>query len=221
MHCVCLGTVRRIFTFLMKGPLHVKISRQQVNLISSRLISLSRCFPQEFARKPRSLVEFERFKATEFRTLLLYSGPLVLKGIVNNSVYSHFMSLHVAIFILTHPEKCKMPNYLNHASDLLYHFVENASLVYGQEFVTCNIHSLLHIPEDCKKFGPLDSYSCFPFENYLSFIKKLVRNGKHPLAQVKFSFSVFFNICYVFLPGRLLEKFQKVLFLNSRQDKEN
>ena len=35
-----------------------------------------------------------------------------------------------------------------------------------------NVHGLIHIAEDVKRFGPLDSYSAFPFENYLGHLKQ-------------------------------------------------
>ena len=39
---------------------------------------LSRSFPQEINRNGRSINDFCRWKATEFRSFLLYSGPITL-----------------------------------------------------------------------------------------------------------------------------------------------
>ena len=44
----------------------------------------------EFARQPRRLQELDRWMATEFRQFLLYTGPLVLKGIVSKELFQHF-----------------------------------------------------------------------------------------------------------------------------------
>lgn len=62
--------------------------------ISMKLQSLSGKLPSEFARQPRSLFEVERWKATEFRQFLLYTGPVVLKGIVTDTMYDHFLCLY-------------------------------------------------------------------------------------------------------------------------------
>ena len=56
--------------------------------------------PSEFARQPRSLQELDRWKATEFRQFLLYTGPVVLKGIVSKELFQHFLTLNVAMTIL-------------------------------------------------------------------------------------------------------------------------
>lgn len=37
--------------------------------------------------------------------------------------------------------------------------------------------------DDCKTYGTLDSFSAFPFENFLGKIKGLIRGSKKPLQQ--------------------------------------
>ena len=54
----------------------------------------------EFNRKSRLLLEAKRWKATEFRQFLFYTGPVVLRKILNNDRYINFLCLHVAIIIL-------------------------------------------------------------------------------------------------------------------------
>jgi len=46
------------------------------------------------------------------------------------------------------------------------------------------MHSLIHIADDVARFGPLDTISCFPFENHLRSLKKLVRKAEMPLQQI-------------------------------------
>lgn len=38
-----------------------------------------------------------------------------------------------------------------------------------------SIHSIIHLPQDGKKYGVVDNFSSFSFENYLQHIKKIVR----------------------------------------------
>lgn len=47
-----------------------------------------------------------------------------------------------------------------------------------------NVHSLIHVVEDVKHHGALETYSAFPFENYLGQIKSYLRGGKIPLQQI-------------------------------------
>ncbi len=47
-----------------------------------------------------------------------------------------------------------------------------------------NTHSLIHLAQDARKYGALDSVSCFPFENYLGHLKRMVRRPQNPVEQI-------------------------------------
>ena len=102
MHLTCLGVMRRLILYWKgpDGPLKVRLGRNMVCDLSSRLLHLSQFVPVEFARKPRSLDEVLRWKATEFREFVLYSGPVVLRDILADDLYNHFMLLFVSMRIL-------------------------------------------------------------------------------------------------------------------------
>ena len=56
--------------------------------------------------------------------------------------------------------------------------------LYGKTEVVYNIHGLLHLSGDAERFGCLEEFSSFCFENKLKEIKGLVRKGHFPLQQV-------------------------------------
>lgn len=182
MHLVCLGVMRRLLKFWMKGPLNNRQGPRVIQSISSSLSSLHSVMPCEFARKPRPLTEFERWKATEFRQLLLYTGPVVLLGQLSEELLQHFMMFSVSMFIFLNPVYCTTYNEFAH--DLLVSFVEQYAHIYGRDMITYNIHGLVHLSEEVKLFGALDNISCFPFESYLGQLKRLVRKPSSPLEQV-------------------------------------
>ena len=187
MHLVCLGVVRKLLKFWISGYVHTSVGiasrlpAHSVQIISNRLLNMARFIPQEFARKPRALSEVERWKATEYRQFLLYTGPVVLSGILTENVYNHFMLLFVGITLMMSPLFCK--EYVDYANSLLVQFVELASVLYGCDFLVYNVHGLTHLAEDVKRHESLDCFSAFPFENHLKMLKRLVRKSSNPLAQ--------------------------------------
>lgn len=183
MHNICLGVVKRLLLFWKKGKKPVRFLNDDIsNEISSELICLKAFFPKEFSRSPRSLEELEYWKATEFRSFLLYSGPIVLKGRLKKSLYKHFMLLHCAIRLLLSGDTCMVYNDV--ANDLLRQFVEEYSFLYGEEYITYNVHGLIHIAHFVKIHGPLDKFSAFKFENCLQMIKMSLKNARFPLQDV-------------------------------------
>ena len=96
---------------------------------------------------------YDRLKATEFRQFLLYSGPIVLRNVVPNSVYTHFLTLTVAMSILLNSNEKKREHYLQSAKELLAFFVKQCDDVSGPTFNVYNVHSLAHVADDVQHFG--------------------------------------------------------------------
>ena len=97
MHCVLLGVVNGILVFITKGPEICRLSNEQIQQISNHLLSLK--LPSNFNRQPRSIKDLCYWKATEYRSFLLYLGPIVLKGILSEASYKHFLALRVVYFV--------------------------------------------------------------------------------------------------------------------------
>ncbi|XP_065650340.1 uncharacterized protein LOC136078495 [Hydra vulgaris] len=135
-----------------------------------------------FSRKPRSLSEYKQWKAIELRLFLVYIGPVVLKRFLSPQCYNNFLDLSVAVRILL----CSslLENFADYAGQLLRYFIQTFGELYGKDQLVYNIHSLLHIADDAKKYGPLDNCSSFKYESYLGQLKKLVRMSQSPCAQI-------------------------------------
>ncbi|OXU17594.1 hypothetical protein TSAR_016455 [Trichomalopsis sarcophagae] len=186
MHLVCLGVMEKILQGIIDGRFvqSAKISnKNHVKALNSRLQAVKMYCPKDFARKPINIEKHGKFKATEQRQLLLYSGPIIFNGLVNDAVYSHFLLLHTAIRILVDPQ-CMTPNYIDFAQNCINLFNETSSDVYGIEFLSYNVHALLHLPDDVRSFGPLDSYSAFPYENNMTYCRKMCRKPSQHLQQI-------------------------------------
>jgi len=185
MHSVCLRIVKKNILLwlgiLKNSPLLVRLPSQSVKLISNRLMYLKSNITRDFAMVPRGLNEVLRWKATEFRTFILYTGPVVLKSIISPECYEHFLCLHVSMTVLLSPSHGYLLNFID---KLLTYYVKKFGEIYGEEVLFHNLHALVHLCDDYNKFGSLDNYSCFMFENFMQFLKKMVRSKARPLEQV-------------------------------------
>ena len=182
MHVVGLGVMRRLLNLWTHGKRKCRISSRLIIAISSHLLKIKPFIPTEFSRKPRPLSEFGRWKFTELRTFLLYTSVVVLKHRLEEKYYLHYLSLFVAIFILATPAVAD--SLLKYAEELLEYFVRHFQKLYGFEFLSYNVHALLHLVEDVRKFGHLDSYAATKFENNMQTMKGMVQGNQKPLQQI-------------------------------------
>ncbi|XP_032689875.1 uncharacterized protein LOC116853111 isoform X3 [Odontomachus brunneus] len=182
MHLICLGVTRKLFNLWVNGSGTCRLQYRDIERISDALENMKQHTPKEFSRKPRSLKYLKVWKATEFRQILLYTGPKVLKSILPQDKYNLFISLHVAIRILSN-ESTKNA-YMEYADKLLQHFIKSFGRLYGKHNISHNIHNLCHLTEDVKNFGILDNFSAFKFENFMQIVKKMIRESEKPLQQL-------------------------------------
>ena len=91
------------------------------------------------------------------------------------------MLLSVGIRILSSPSL--YASHWAYANTLLVSFVNHYSQLYCSKMVTYNVHGLTRLAHNAHLLGPLDSFSSFPFKNYLGKLKKLVRQPQCVLQQ--------------------------------------
>ena len=171
MHLVCLGVTKRLLTRLKgsksrENKCHIPPSK--LVDVNDRLKELSNWIPLEFSRKVSSgLHSLSSWKATEFRMFLLYVGIVALHGAIPSAQYMNFLYLSLAMrYLLSSGQE----NNLESIKRLLINFFLSSRRIYGNDFVSYNVHSIIHLADDYEKWGPLDNVSCFPFENYLGQI---------------------------------------------------
>lgn len=171
------GVARKLIAYWMKGVKKVRLNPSKKREVSRRLLSLRTQIPSEFQRKPRSILHYLMWKATEFRFFVLYCGPVVLKSIFNSSnQYQHFLLLHIALRILCSDELAVSCNAL--AKKYLKKFVLALPLLYGPASVVINMHNLSHLADDAIRMGcSLSRVNCFPFESALGALENKLRGS--------------------------------------------
>lgn len=185
MHLTDLGANRKLWQSWTKGKYErVKLSKFMREVLSKRIEACRPHIPDDFPRKLGPLDLMDRWKATCFRMLKLYLGPVLLRGILSDILYKHFLGFHVAMKLLSNEETCGNPSYLDYCEQLLRNFVKDSAKLYGKQFLSYNIHNLIHLTSDVRLYGALDSYSAYKFENKLQVVKNLVRKSAKPLPQI-------------------------------------
>lgn len=177
MHAVDIGVTKRICSAIFGNNVYCSnLSKAALLALKGRFKSFRSYVPSDFARKPRDLNEISGFKATEYRQILLYTLPVLLKNIVSPLLYKQVLKLHVAIRLLSDPLRYK--ENIGAARELITQFVDEYDDVIGKKHFTFYSHCLLHIPDDVEKYGPLYSLSAYKYENHMRLIKRLLRR-KH------------------------------------------
>lgn len=188
MHLVCLGVTKKLLMTWLNGPKNIRLTKKQKEQFIKVLFRFHGHIPKDFStRKPKKLKHIlSTWKAHDYRTFLLYTGPVILQDILSDRLYNHFLLLHVAITIFINPLLCTKEEFQNHAKKLLEKFVSDAEKkqYYGVKFLTHNVHNLLHLVEDVKNYGAFDEFGAFKYENYIGKIKKFMRKSEKPLQQL-------------------------------------
>lgn len=184
LHIVLLGVTKKILR-LWFGNKKCKglFSKYMKMKISQRLLHLNNHMPSEFQRPIQSLDYINFYKGTQFRTFLLYGGPFALKNIIPNAMYMNFLKLSIGINILRSKDLCISHNQV--AEKLLKSFVIEFAQIYGESHVVHNFHCLFHLAEECSiQNAPLDDFSAFAFESFMTPVKELIHGNRYPLEQL-------------------------------------
>ncbi|KER25019.1 hypothetical protein T265_07416 [Opisthorchis viverrini] len=102
MHAVCLGVVRRLVSIFVNGDRPVRIGPAGLNRVDRMIRNIRAHMPVEFPRKCREITLYKQWKATEFRQLLFYIGPIVFKDILPHERYQNFIDLFISVYFLSH-----------------------------------------------------------------------------------------------------------------------
>ncbi|KAJ8676809.1 hypothetical protein QAD02_012596 [Eretmocerus hayati] len=95
MHEKCIGNMKKLLCDYWTNPSLKYLTKAQIMQLPFRLTLSQFYIPAEFQRCTTSLNVLNKSKATEYKLFLLYVGPVVLKGILPEHLYNHFMLFSV------------------------------------------------------------------------------------------------------------------------------
>lgn len=188
MHLVCLGTVKRIVVFTYK-----------IGKDKNRVTKRKRCDPKlfndiistiqvtrEFSRRCRNL-DTGVYKAQEYRNVLLFFFPIILKNIPENHKKERQLWLSLVFMI----RSCVVPNCefenvsiatIHSACELFYNLYFE---LFDQRNCCYSIHTMSSHLMKIRGNVPLTERSAFRFEAFYAEMKKLFKAGtSSPLKQI-------------------------------------
>lgn len=183
MHLLCIGIMLALMEKWISRSSGSSIRPQNLEVLKQILIAITSDVPIEFQRKTFDIDDISNWKATQYRFILLYCGALVLKDILPENRYRHFLLLFVACRLLCSREIAVAQS--DTAKALLIKFFVLMPSLYDEGSHPMNFHNLIHLADDVKYLNAsLSDFSAFSFKNKIGLLKKLIRTPNKPLAQV-------------------------------------
>ncbi len=180
LHNALLGVEYFILKYYRDTP--KMLCARDYTTIKNRIEKYRKTQPIEFQHNLRSFIEsLGLMKGTEFRQYLMFVGPHVLKGIIDEEAMSTILKFHIASTIFAHK---RFANYYDEADKLMRMFIQEFAAIYHPCHVTYVVHSLCHMKKFVKKYGQWDNFSTFEYESHNCAVKNYVRGNMKPLTQV-------------------------------------
>ncbi|XP_066583348.1 uncharacterized protein [Prorops nasuta] len=204
MHCVFEGVVKSLLHFWLDSKFHCEqfSIHNKLKMIDERLLNIK---PPNFVQRyPRKLLHLKYWKANELKNFFFFYSLPILEDILDSRYFNHFKLLVFSISLLMKSQITE--ENINISISKLKKFVKEYEQLYGKKFMTCNVHSLLHLPQCAIDFGPLWVTSCFPMEDINGKVKRLIHGSKEPQIQ----------IC-----NKIFEYSKLFTFLKNNSDKSN
>ena len=180
LHCIYLGVTKQFWEYWTNYDCQFYLPPKKQKEINER-IKLCK-LPEEIHREFRPFKPKIKHKGTEMKTWLLFLSIPCLEGILSEEALLHFSILVKCVFILN-KISISEENLINCYADL-FQFVRECQLLYGKNFMTFTIHSLLHMCNSVRKSGPLWSTSMFEFESMMHEFQQYAHSPKGVDSQV-------------------------------------
>ncbi|CAF3656376.1 unnamed protein product [Rotaria socialis] len=178
LHTVYGGAMKRLLRIFFENKFRteekswtIQSNMEKINQRLQQYIT-----PSSTVRLPRNINLYHRYKASEFRSILLVYY-MIFKDILPERYYTHLKQLVFAMHI---GENRQIPqDKLDEMHVLLQYHVNQFKILYGTRHMVNNIHSLIHLAETVRDYGPLQGYSTFNYESILGGITSTVNGTKN------------------------------------------
>ncbi len=188
MHAILEGVFKRLMKCWFDSsnhgkPYYIGTRKEAVDKMVYRVKP-----PAEFRRTPRSVDDMSFWKASEYRSWLLYFSIPVLSAFLPAEYVHHLALLVSAVHILL---SASITTSSLHSADAMLHtFYQLMPRLYPLQMCTANVHSLIHIVPFVRLWGPLWAFSMFGYENMNGVLKTTFHGTRKVLNQLVFTISL-------------------------------
>ena len=189
MHGICLGLSKLFISlwFDVSNRSERYSIRKSVKTVDNRLANIKP--PNLISRVPQKIeTHIKWWKASEFRSFLLYYSVPCLYGILPPEYFEHLLLLVNAMHILLSDSISKKG--LKTARVMLKNFCFQIESLYKARYCTWNLHSLLHYCKAVEDTGPLFLCSCFWYEDFNGDFRKLFHGTNGVETQILTSMAI-------------------------------
>jgi len=199
MHCVLLGVIRlhtellfdsRYKKFWKTGDNDEIATKHIISAIDERFTNI--CALTSITRSVRSLTQISIWKASEWRSWLIFYCVPCLTGLLKKKYLKHLAMLSKAINILLQESIKKMDVIEAHKLLLSYVFLFNK--YFGVTSMVLNIHLLTHITQSVLNWGPLWTHNAFVYEGQNRHLLQLLRSPNQVVKQIARKFLIFSHL---------------------------
>lgn len=198
MHCILLGVIRLhtelLFDcsrkkFWKTGDNDEIATKHIICAIDERFTNIRAL--TSITRSVRSLSQISIWKASEWRSWLIFYCVPCLKGLLKKKYLKHLAMLSKATNILLQKSVTKKEVAQAHKLFLTYVFLFNK--YFGVTSMVLNVHLLIHIAQSVLNWGPLWTHNTFVYEGQNRHLLQLLHSPGQVVKQIARKFLIYTN----------------------------
>ncbi|XP_067206760.1 uncharacterized protein [Linepithema humile] len=199
MHCILLGVIRLHTELLFdssrknfwKNMENDEIAMKHlISAIDERFTNI--CALTSITRSVRSLSQINIWKASEWRSWLIFYCIPCLKGFLKKKYLKHLAMLSKSTNILLQKSVTKQNVLKAHELFLTYVFLFNK--YFGVTSMVLNVHLLTHIAQNVLNWGPLWTHNAFVYEGQNRHLLQLLQSPRYVVKQIARKFLIFSDL---------------------------
>ncbi|KAE8741666.1 hypothetical protein FOCC_FOCC012818 [Frankliniella occidentalis] len=177
LHTIYLGNIKTLVK-LCGEPFSI---RKYLPVVDSRLAAIKP--PNFLERGIRGIdEEFSYWNGNECKTWAHFTSIPILNGILPNRLLEHYVDFITCMQLLL--SSSVSPEEVLSCAKKLEEYVKNFENIYGSRHMTMVIHLLLHLSYVVTNLGPMNVYSCFPYESLNGDILKMIHGTRYVETQL-------------------------------------